>query len=152
MARSISNSWIPSVIHCFLSRMRFLFALAFILLLPLSISAEEVGAEETEDVKVERGEIFFDPRISTDLRDVQTGIRVGDEEPLSFPTPWRLSLFFDAEFWPLPRGTRVRVAETQEYVIRKAWYALGPGVGAAWPLATWAEAMAAGGVSRSLGG
>ena len=99
-----------------------------------------------------KGEIFFDPRISTDLRDVQTGLRIGDEEQVNFVGPLRLFAFLDAEFWPLPRGTRVTVDETEDYVIRRAWYAVGPGAGAAWPLTTWAAVTTAGGISRSLGG
>lgn len=95
------------------------------------------------------GHLFFDPRISRDDREFQTGVRLGDEEGVG---DFRLSAFWDVDFRPLPTGSRVKVAETREYVVRDAWYSMGPGVGAAWPLASSLYLTAATGVGRSFGG
>jgi hypothetical protein len=78
------------------------------------------------------GEVFVDPRVASDFKDFHAGLRMGGEGELG---GLRLSLFLDAEFTPLPEGTRYNLMETD---MREApgsdVYFLGPGAALALPI------------------
>lgn len=94
------------------------------------------------------GGLFMDPRLSTDFLNLQTGLRAGAEIVRGRAM---LLGFVDAEFSPLPNGAHVTIAETETYVIRDAWYSVGPGAGAAYALKGPLYAAGAAGVSRAFG-
>ena len=74
--------------------------------------------------------VFFDARFSTGFDDVRTGMRLGGEAELS---RFRLAVFADADFGPMPLGTRVTIQEGRRYAPGEAGYALGPGFAVAIP-------------------
>ena len=95
-----------------------------------------------------RGNLFFDTRISSDTRNIQTGARIGDEETVS---NFRVAGFLDAEFRPLPSGTRVHLLESWNWYVKDAPYSLGPGVAAFYPLTPRIIVTAATGMGYAFG-
>jgi hypothetical protein len=76
------------------------------------------------------GHVFFDTRISSDSRNVQTGGRIGDEEQVG---DFRVGGFLDMDFRPVPSGTRITLLQSKEWYIKNAPYSLGPGMAVFYP-------------------
>jgi hypothetical protein len=111
-------------------------------LVPAALLSAPAGAHD------ERDGFIVDPRVSTDFATVRTGLRLGAE------VAWQSVLFsgfLDSEFSPLPNGTHVTLHESRTYVIRDAWYAVGPGMGLTRPLTEAVSVAGAWGASRVVG-